>query len=121
MKAKYGFHAFVHGKTFSEKEIALAHLVPLYLIDRLRVKPVRPISHLASFSLTYSLLKSYSICLMPERISRSDSFRFPVTSGSVPLAAICNYSYAAYQHTPQRETPRLLHGTRVIRGEQPLI
>ena len=55
MKAKYGFHAFVHGKTFSEKEIALAHLVPLYLIDRLRVKPVRPIS----------LLKSYSICLMP--------------------------------------------------------
>lgn len=41
MKAKYGFHAFVHGKTFSEKEIALAHLVPLYLIDRLRVKPFR--------------------------------------------------------------------------------
>lgn len=65
MKAKYGFHAFVHGKTFSEKEIALAHLAPLYPIDRLRVKPVRPISHLASFSLTYSLLKSYSICLMP--------------------------------------------------------
>lgn len=86
MKAKYGFHAFVHGKTFSEKEIALAHLAPLYLIDRLRFKPVRPISHLASFSLTYSLLKSYSICLMPERISRSDSFRFPVTSGSVPCS-----------------------------------
>ena len=29
MKAKYGFHAFVHGKTFSEKEIALAHLAPI--------------------------------------------------------------------------------------------
>lgn len=45
--------------------------------------------------------------------------RYPYRA--VPLAVICNYSYAAYQHTPQRETPRLLHGTRVIRGEQPLI
>lgn len=55
------------------------------------------------------------------RFSFAPSFLPWDGSGAVPLAVICNYSYAAYQHTPQRETPRLLHGTRVIRGEQPLI